>query len=162
MDYSLPGSSVHGISQARTLEWVVMPSSRGSSQPKNWTHVSYVSCFKGGFFTTNATWEALILWFSSVHFSCSVMSDSLQPHGLQYARLPRPSPTPGAYSSSRPLSQWCHPTISSCVVPFSFHLQSFPGSGSFPMSQFFASGGQSIECQLQHQCFEWIFRTDLI
>ena len=86
MDYSLPGSSVHGISQARTLEWVVMPSSRGSSQPKNWTHVSYVSCFKGGFFTTNATWEALILWFSSVHFSCSVMSDSLQPHGLQHCQ----------------------------------------------------------------------------
>ena len=72
------------------------------------------------------------------------MSDSLQPHGLQYARLPCPSPTPRVYSNSCPLSQWCHPTISSSVIPFSSHLQSFPVSGSFPMSWFFASGGQSI------------------
>ena len=64
-------------------------------------------------------------------------------HGLQHARLPCPSPTPGVYSNSCPLSQWCHPTISSSVVPFSSCLQSFPASGSFPMSQFFASGGQS-------------------
>ena len=72
------------------------------------------------------------------------MSDSLCPHGLQHARLPCPSPTPGACSNSCPLSQWCHPTISSSIVPFSSCLQSFPGSGSFPMSQFFSSGGQSI------------------
>ena len=72
------------------------------------------------------------------------MADSLQPHGLQHARLPCPSPTPGVYSNSCPLSRWCHPTISSSVAPFSSHLQSFPASGSFPMSQFFASGGQSI------------------
>ena len=72
------------------------------------------------------------------------MSDSLWPHGLQHARSPCPSPTLRVYSDSRPLSQWCHPTISSSVVPFSSHLQSFPASGSFPMSQFFASGGQSI------------------
>ena len=72
------------------------------------------------------------------------MSDSLQPHGLQYARLPCPSPTPRAYSNSCPSNQWCHPAISSSVVPFSSCLQSFPVSGSFPMSQFFASGGQSI------------------
>ena len=71
------------------------------------------------------------------------MSDSLQPHGLQHARLPHPSPTPGVYSNSCPSSWWCHPTISSSVVPFSSHLQSFPASGSFPRSQFFASGGQS-------------------
>ena len=82
--------------------------------------------------------------FSSVQFSCSVMSNSLQPHGLQHARLPCPSPTPGALSNSSPLSHWCHPTISSSVVPFSPHLQSFPASGSFPMSQVFTSGGQSI------------------
>ena len=80
----------------------------------------------------------------SVQFSCSVMSDSLWPHGLQHARLPCPSPTPRACSNSCPLSQWCHPTISSFAVPFSSHLQSFPASGSFPMSQFFASGDQSI------------------
>ena len=71
------------------------------------------------------------------------MSDSLQPHGLQHARPPRPSPPPGAYSNSCPLSRWCHPTISSSVVPFSSCLQSFPASGSFPRSQFFAWGGQS-------------------
>ena len=74
----------------------------------------------------------------------SVMFDSLLPHGLQHTKPPCPSPTPGVYSNSRPLSQWCHPTISSSVIPFSSHLQSFPASGSFLMSQFFASGGQSI------------------
>ena len=77
-------------------------------------------------------------------FSVSVLSDSLWPHGLQHARLPCPSPTPGAYSNSCPSCQWCHSIISSFVVSFSFHLQSFPESGSFQMSQFFSSGGQSI------------------
>ena len=72
------------------------------------------------------------------------MSNSLWPHGLQHARLPCPSPTPGDCSNSCPSSRWCHPTISSSVVPFSSCPQSFPASGSFPMSQFFASGGQSI------------------
>ena len=72
------------------------------------------------------------------------MSDALLPHGLQHARLPCPSPTPRAYSNSCPLSRWCHPTISSSVIPFSSCLQSFPASGSFPTSQFFASCGQSI------------------
>ena len=80
---------------------------------------------------------------SSVQFSRSVTSDSLQPHELQHARPPCPSPTPGVYSNSCPLSQWCHPTISSSVVPFSSCPQSFPASGSFQMSQLFASGGQS-------------------
>ena len=75
--------------------------------------------------------------------SHSVVSDSLYPHGLQHARLPCPSPTPRAYSNLCP-SSWCHPTISSSVIPFSSCLQSFPVSGAFPMSQFFASGGQSI------------------
>ena len=70
------------------------------------------------------------------------MSDSLRPHGLQHARPPCPSPTPRVYSNSCPLSQWCHPSISSSVIPFSSCLQSFPASGSFQMSQFFASGGQ--------------------
>ena len=78
--------------------------------------------------------------FSSVPQSCL----TLRSHGLQHARLPCPSPTPGAYSNSCPSSQWCHPTISSSVVPFSSHLHSFPASGSVPKSQFFASGGQSI------------------
>ena len=72
------------------------------------------------------------------------MLDSFRPHGLQHARAPCPSPTPGVYSNSCPLSGWCHPTISSSVIPFSSCLQSFPASGSFPMSQFFTSGGQSV------------------
>ena len=78
--------------------------------------------------------------FSSVARSCP----TLQPHGLQHTRPPCPSPTPRAYSNSCPLSQWCHPTISSSVIPFSSSLQSFPASGSFQRSQFFTSGGQSI------------------
>ena len=80
----------------------------------------------------------------SVQFSCSVESDSLRPHELQHARPPCPSPTPGGCSNSCPSSRWCHPAISSSVVPFSSHLPSFPASGSFQMSQFFTSGGQSI------------------
>ena len=80
----------------------------------------------------------------SVQFSRSVMSNSLWPHGLQHARLPCPSPTPRVYSNSCPSSQWCHPTISTSVVPFSSCLQSFPASGSFPISQFFTLGGQNI------------------
>ena len=81
--------------------------------------------------------------FTSVQFSHSVVSNSLRPHGLQHSRLPCPSPTPRVYSNSCPSHQWCHPTISSSVIHFSSCLQSFPASGSFPMSQFFTSGGQS-------------------
>ena len=77
-------------------------------------------------------------------FSHSVMSDSWQPQELQHTRPPCLSPTPRAYSNSYPSSWWCHPTISSSVIPFSSHLQTFPASGSFPMSRFFSSGGQSI------------------
>ena len=87
--------------------------------------------------------EFIIYLLSSVQFSHSVVSDSLLPHESQHARPPCPSPTPGVYSNSYPLSRWCHPTISSSVAPFSSHLQSFPASGSFPMSQLFASGGHS-------------------
>ena len=94
----------------------------------------------------NPVHKVLLLFscFSSVQFSCSVVSNSLWPHGLQHARLPCSSPTPGACSNSCPSSQWCHTTISSSVIAFSSCLQSFPTSGSFPKSQFFASGGQSI------------------
>ena len=80
----------------------------------------------------------------SVQFSCSVMSNSLQPHGLQHARPLCPSTSPGVYSNSCPFSRWCHSTILSSIVPFSSHLQSFPASGAFPMSQFFVLGSQSI------------------
>ena len=80
----------------------------------------------------------------SVQFSRSVMSDSLRPHGLQHSRPPCPSPAPRVHPNSCPSSQWCHPAISSSVVPFSSCLQSLPASGSFPMSQLFTYGGQSI------------------
>ena len=96
----------------------------------------------------------ILTWFKSwieevregsvSQFSCSVASDSLRPHRLQHARLPWPSPTPRACSNSCPSCRWCHPTISSSVVPFFSCLQSFPASGSFQMSQLFALGGQNI------------------
>ena len=82
--------------------------------------------------------------YVSVQFSCSVVSDFLLPHEMQHARPPCPSPTPRACSNSCPSGRWCYPTISSSVVPFTSCLQFFPASGSFPVSQFFASGGQSI------------------
>ena len=82
--------------------------------------------------------------YPTVQLSCSVVSNSIWTHGLQHTWLPSPSPTPGACSNSCPLSRWCHPTISSCVISFSFHLRSLPASGCFPMSPFFTSGGQSI------------------
>ena len=103
------------------------------------------------FFKYEVRWEKSIgysafsvLLFSSVQFSHLIMSDSLWPHGPQHARPLCLSPTPRVYSSSCPLSRWCHPTVSSSVIPFSSHLQSFPASGSFHMSQLFASGSQSI------------------
>ena len=89
-------------------------------------------------------WHYLIEQISSVQFSHSVGSDPLRPHELQHARPPCPSPTPGIHPNPFPLGQWCHPTISCTVVPFTSCSQSFPASGSFPMSQLFASGGQSI------------------
>ena len=116
MDRGAWSAVVHGVTKSRT--WL-----------NNWTEV-----------IKSDIWICHI----SVQFSRSVVSNSLQPHGLQHARLPCPSPTPRAYSNSCPSSQWCHPTISSSVAPFSSCLQSFSASRSFPMSQFFASGGQSI------------------
>ena len=99
--------------------------------------------FRGTFVKLNKT-SIVEPYTAPVQFSRSVVSDSLWPHGLQHTRLLCPSPTPGAYLNSCPLSWWCHPAISSFVVPFSSCLQSFPASESSPMSQLFASGGQSI------------------
>ena len=90
------------------------------------------------------SWLKRNICWNSVQFSHSVVSDSLWLHELQHTRPPCPSPTPGACSDSYPSSRWCHSTIASSVVPFSSCLQSLPASGSFPMSQFFASGGKSI------------------
>ena len=101
--------------------------------------------------TTGEIQEIYVSWWTvkvkvkhTVQFSRSVTSDSLWPHGPQHARTLCPSSTPRVYPNSCPLSRWCHPTISSSVVPFCSCLQSFPESGSFQMSQLFASGGQSI------------------
>ena len=88
--------------------------------------------------------KVIVLYITSVQFSCSVMSDYLQPHGLQHDRLPCPSSTPRVYSNSCPLSRWYHPTISSSAFPFSSCLPSFPASGFCQNCQFFISGGQSI------------------
>ena len=101
-----------------------------------------------------------LLQFSSVQFSHSVMSDSLQPYEPQYARPPCPSPTPRVCSNSCPSSQWCHPTISSSVIPFSSWLQTFPASESFPINQFFASGGQSVGCIYLKYCL--VYRCPLV
>ena len=105
------------------------------------------------FFPTTWTWLTTqrhlqttlsVLVTVSVQFSCSVVSDSLRPHESQHARPPCTSPTPGVHSNSRPSNRWCHPAISPSVVPFSSCPQSFPALGSFPMSQLFTPGGQSI------------------
>ena len=98
---------------------------------------------------------------TSVQFSLSVMSDSLPPPWTHHTRPPCPSPTPGVYSNSCPLSRWCHPTISSSVVPFSSFPQSFPASGSFQMSQF-SWGAKVLEFQLQDQSFQCIFMADFL
>ena len=95
-------------------------------------------------------------------FSCSVMSDWLQPHEPHHTRPPGPSSSPGICSNSRPLSQWCHPTISSSIIPLSSCLQSFPASTSFPVSQFFPSGGQSIGASASALPLQWIFRVDFL
>ena len=105
-----------------------------------------------------AHWTYMLLLL----FSCKVVSDSLQPHELQHARLPCPSLSPGICSNSCPLSQWCHPTILSSVVPFSSCPQSFPASGSFPMSWLFSSGGQSIGGSALASVVQWIFRVDFL
>ena len=129
MDCSPPGFSVYGIFQARVVEWVAISFSRESSRPRDWTHCR----------------QTLYLWAtSSVQFSPSVMSDSLWPHESQHARPPCLPPTPRVHPNSCTSSRWCHPGISSSVIPFSSCPQSLPASGSFPMSQLFAWGGQSI------------------
>ena len=148
MDCSPPGSSAHEILQARILEWVAIPFSSGLSWPRD---RMWVSCIAGKFFTI---WALSFIHCTIINLSSPspILFSSVQslirvwlfaPHGLQHARLPCP-PTPGACSNSCPSSWWCHPTISSSVIPFSSCLQSFPASGSFSVSQFFLSGGQII------------------
>ena len=113
---------------------------------KSWTWLSTLACTYACKFLLIEIYILINIkqHISSVQFSHPVMCNSLQSHGLQHTMLPCPSPIPGACSNSCPLSQWWYPTISSSVVPFSSCLQFFPASGSFPGSQFFISGGQSI------------------
>ena len=159
MDCSSPGSSIHGILQARILERAAISSSRASSRTRAQIHISCLLHWQVGslplvppggkkyYPSLNYQIRVLILIliaYSSFQFSCSVMSSSLWPHGLWHAWLPCPSPTPKACTNSYPSNQWCYPTISSSVIPFSSCLQSFPASGPFLVSQFFASAGQSI------------------
>ena len=169
MDCSPPSYSVHGVSQARILEWVAISLPRRSSHP-GIEPTSLVSlALAGGFVTTEPpgnptdtfkSWVTtkysaitnhlqiirlldIILGIQSVQFSRSVVSDSLRFHEPQHARPPFPSTTPRVHPNSCPSSWWCHPAISSSVIPFSSCLQSLPASGSFPMSQLFAWGIQS-------------------
>ena len=125
MDRGTWRATVHGVtkSQTRLSDFTL-------------TSFIYMKCVR---------WLFRVTLSSSVsQISRSVMSDSLRPHELQHTRPPCPSPTPGVHPKSCPSSRWCHPAVSSSVVPFSFCPQSLPASGSFPMSQLFASGGQSI------------------
>ena len=132
MEFNLPGYSVHRILQAKILAWVAMPSSRVLPDPVIKPASLKTPALAGQFFTTSPTWETP---FSSVQFSHSVGSDSLWPHELQHARPPCPSPNPRVHSNSHPSSQWCHPAISSSVIPFSSCPQSLPSLESFPMNQ---------------------------
>ena len=141
MERSPPGYPVHGTSQARTQGWVTISFSRESSRPRDQTRVSRIA---GGFVTTE---PPLLFCRSIMSNSLPLVSGLMSPlvlRGLQHARPPCPSPSPGVCSNWCSLSRWCHPTISSSVGPFSFCPQSFPASGSFLMSHFFVSDGQSI------------------
>ena len=116
-------------------------------------------CFRVSSLYSNVTDKILTL--ASVQFSCSVVSDSLRPHEPQHARPPC-SPAPGVHSDSRPLSQWCHPAISSSVIPFSSCPQSFPALGSFPVSWLFASGGQTIGASSSASVLSVNIRVDFL
>ena len=154
LDCSLPGYSVHGILQARILEWVAISFSRGSSQPRDQTCYSCIGrqiLYHWGtrealynYFSENLVISQYYLFVFILQFIHSVLSNSLWLHELQHTRFPCPSPTPRACSNSCPSSQGGHPIISASAISFSSWHQSFWTSGSFPMSQFFASGGQSI------------------
>ena len=117
------------------------PSQHVMQDASVWGEMGTCTCMAESLHFSPEIITTLLVNWISVQFSSSVMSDSLQPHESQHARPPCPSPTPGVYSDSRPSSQWCHPAISSAVVPFSSCPQSLPASVSFPMSQLFAWGG---------------------
>ena len=162
VDCSPSGSSIHGILQARILEWVAISFSNGSSRPRDQTQVSRIAgrCFNlwatsiiplislfkllTWFWDFNSNVFPCFLLGSTLSCYCSVAKSCLTLCSPMNCNTPRPSLSPGVCSNSCLLSQWCHPTISSSVVPFSSCPQSFPATGSFPVSQFFTSGDQSI------------------
>ena len=142
---------------SRQENWSALPfpSSKDLPDPGIRTMSPVSPVLASGFFTTNATWKAL-----SVQFSRSVMSSSLQPHGLQHARIPCPSSTPGSCSNTFPSSWWCHPTISSSVIPSHPHFNLSQHQGLFQWVSSLNQVARVLEFQLQHQSFQWIFRTD--
>ena len=140
-------ATIHGVS--KSLTWL-----------SDWAyiHTHFTKYYQG--------YRVRLCWLQSQFvvqvFSPSVIFDSLWPLELQRTRLPCPSPSPRAYSNSCPLSQWCHPTISFSVIPFSSCLQPFPTPGSFLMSRLSHQVAKVLELQLHHQSFQWIFRIDLL
>ena len=139
--------------------WLTVQTSKHYSDcitsPVHMTHI----CLLESPSWVSATYISQVLRL--VQFNHSVLSNSLWPHGLQHTRLPCPSPTPRACSNSPTSNQWCHPTISSSVVPFSSCIQSFPASWSFPVSCLHTLA-KVLELQLQHQSLQWKFRTDFL
>ena len=135
------GTAIHSSVLAWRIPWTVysMESQRVGHDWVTFTYTLFLKCIWKFIFPKTHS-SVKIIQFNSVTLSCP----TLQPHGVQDTRLPCPSPTSGACSNSCPSSWWCHPTISSSVIPFSSYPQSFPASGAFQMSQFFTSGGQSI------------------
>ena len=143
--------SIRKLEKAR--EWILPWSLQKRTQPCQHLDLYWTSELQN--------YKMINLYFkSTVQFSHLVMSGSLQLHGLQHARLPCPSPTPRACSNSCPSSWWCHPTISSSVIPFSSHLQFSQHQGLFQWVSSSHHGAKVLEFKLQHQFFQWIFRTD--
>ena len=160
MDCSPPGSSVHGSLQVRILEWAAISFSRGFSQHRDWTQAC-LHC-RQILYHLSYQWSPLTSIVVHSLFSCSVMSDSLWPYGSQHSGRPCPSPTPGVCSNSCLLSQWCHPTISSLMPPSSPALSLSQNQGLFQWIDSSHQVAKVLELQLQHQSFQWIFRTDFL
>ena len=151
MNCSPPGSSVHGISLARLLSGLPFPSPGDYPDPEIETGSPEL---QANSFTTKP--------ISSVQFNRSAVSNSLRPHELKHARAPCPSPTPGVHSNSCPSSQWCHPAISSSVVPFSSYPQSLDHQSLFQWVNSSHEVAKVLVFQPQHQSFRWTPRTDLL
>ena len=164
MDCNLPGSSVHGILQARILEWVTMHFSRGSSSSRDQIQVFCFSCTASGFFLPTGPSGKPIqdIFLLLMLFSRQVVSNSLWSHRLWHARFPCPSPSPRVCPSSCQLNQWCHPTISSSVTPSPLAFIVSQHQGLFQWVGSSYQVAKVLKFQLQYQSFQWIFRTDVL